>query len=379
MNKRLQAANVHFNESGTPVADSFDDVYFSNDSGCDETMHVFINGNDLLERWLNWQAAHFVIAETGFGTGLNCIIAMQQFKQFRAANPTHPLKRLIILSTEKFPLTVADLQNALAVFPSVSDEVHALAEQYPPALGGCHRMNFDAWHSSIDLWLGDVHELLPQWHCPQNGLVDAWFLDGFAPSKNPQMWTEALFSQMARLSKTGATLATFTAAGVVKRGLKEAGFAIAKRNGFGRKRDMLTGSLANPPANRVSTPWHYRYPDSPASPAQHIAIIGAGLAGSTLALALCQRGITVSLFGQAPAPADGASGNRQGGFYPQLQADQSNPALIQAHGFLYARRYYDTLAAKGLNFTWQACGVLLMGFSEEVQKRQQNLLQKTLY
>ena len=379
MSKRLQSANVHFNQSGTPVADSFDDVYFSNESGCDETRHVFINGNDLTERWLNWQSAHFIIAETGFGTGLNCIIAMQQFKQFRAANPEHPLKRLFILSTEKFPLAVADLQHALAVFPSVSEEVHALAERYPPALSGCHRMNFDAWHTSIDLWLGDVHELLPQWHCPLDGLVDAWFLDGFAPSKNPQMWTEALFTQMARLSKTGATLATFTAAGVVKRGLKEAGFEIAKRNGFGRKRDMLTGILANPPANRVATPWHYRYPDTPASPAQHITIIGAGLAGSTLALALCQRGIRVSLFGQAPAPADGASGNRQGGFYPQLQADQSNPALIQAHGFLYARRYYDALAEKGLSFTWQACGVLLMGFSEEVQKRQQNLLQKDLW
>ena len=92
MSKRLQSANVHFNESGTPVADSFDDVYFSNESGCDETRHVFINGNDLTERWLNWQSAHFIIAETGFGTSLNCIIAMQQFKQFRAANPEHPLK-----------------------------------------------------------------------------------------------------------------------------------------------------------------------------------------------------------------------------------------------------------------------------------------------
>ena len=379
MSKRLQSANVHFNESGTPIADSFDDVYFSNDSGCDETQHVFIEGNDLIERWLSWQTPHFIIAETGFGTGLNCIIAMQQFKQFRAAHPEHPLKRLFILSTEKFPLAVTDLQNALAVFPSVSKEVGALVSQYPPALTGCHRMHFDAWHTSIDLWLGDVHELLPLWHCPQDGLVDAWFLDGFAPSKNPDMWTDALFSQMGRLSKTGATLATFTAAGVVKRGLREAGFDIAKRNGFGRKRDMLTGVLTTPPARRVTTPWHYRFPDTPASAAQHIAIIGAGLAGTTLALALCQRGIKVSLFGQAPTAADGASGNRQGGFYPQLQADQSNPALIQAHGFLYARRYYDALAARGLTFTWQPCGVLLLGFSEEVQKRQQNLLHKDLW
>ena len=95
--------------------------------------------------------------------------------------------------------------------------------------------------TTLDLWIGDVHELLPQWHSPVNGLIDAWFLDGFAPSKNPDMWTDALFSQMARLSKTGTTFGTFTAAGIVKRGLAGVGFTIKKRNGFGRKRDMLTG------------------------------------------------------------------------------------------------------------------------------------------
>ncbi|GGF53722.1 bifunctional tRNA (5-methylaminomethyl-2-thiouridine)(34)-methyltransferase MnmD/FAD-dependent 5-carboxymethylaminomethyl-2-thiouridine(34) oxidoreductase MnmC [Alteromonas lipolytica] len=379
MSTRLQAANVHFNEAGTPVADSFDDVYFSNDSGCDETLHVFINGNDLTERWLTWQAPHFVIGETGFGTGLNCLIAMQAFKQFRASHPDHPLKQLYIVSTEKFPIAVEDLKRALAVFPAVAEEVNALVSLYPPALPGCHRLDFTAWHTCVDLWMGDVHELLPQWHCPLNGLIDAWFLDGFAPSKNPDMWTDALFGQMARLSKTGATFATFTAAGIVKRGLKEAGFAIVKRKGFGRKRDMLTGYLATAPARRVTTPWHYRYPATPATTREHIAIIGAGLAGSTLALALCQRGIKVSLFGHGSAPADGASGNRQGGFYPQLQADQSNPALIQAHGFLYAKRHYDGLTARELSFTYDNCGVLLLGFSEEVTKRQQNLLAKALW
>lgn len=379
MSTRLQAANVHFNDAGTPVADHFDDVYFSNDSGCDETQHVFVEGNDLAQRWQNCRTRHFTIAETGFGTGLNCLVAMRAFKQFRAANPEHPLQQLYIVSTEKFPIAVDDLTRALAVFPSVADEVAALAALYPPALPGCHRLALPDWHTTIDLWMGDVHELLPQWHCPQEGLVDAWFLDGFAPSKNPDMWTDALFSQMARLSKSGATFATFTAAGIVKRGLKAAGFTIAKRKGFGRKRDMLTGILTTAPAQRISVPWHYRYPVHCANGNEHIAIIGAGLAGSSLALTLCQRGIRVSLFGHAPHAADGASGNRQGGFYPQLQADLSNPALIQAHGFLYAKRHYDALSAQGMVFTHDTCGVLLLGFSEEVQKRQQNLLTKALW
>lgn len=378
MTNRLQTANVHFNQQGTPVADSFDDVYFSNDSGCDETLHVFINGNDLIERWQNCQQHHFVIAETGFGTGLNCLVAMQLFKQFRAQQPEHPLQKLMLVSTEKFPISAQDLKQALSVFPSMSDEVEALIANYPVPIQGCHRLEFAAWSTTIDLWLGDVHELLPQWHCPLQGLVDAWFLDGFAPSKNPDMWTEQLFSQMARLSKSGGTFATFTAAGIVKRGLKDAGFEIKKRNGFGRKRDMLTGWLAQEPQQRVSTPWHYRYPELSQSK-NHIGIIGAGLAGATLALALCQRGIRVTLFGKQPQPADGASGNRQGGFYPQLQASFSNAAQIQSHSFLFARRYYDDLQSSGAEFTHEDCGVLLLGFSEEVLKRQQKLIDNAIW
>ena len=109
-------ARVHFNEQGTPVADAFDDVYFSNDSGVDETRHVFIAANQLPERWQTHQRPHFVIAETGFGTGLNCLVAMQAFAQFRQHNPQHPLKRLYILTTEKYPLARQDMAQALAHF-----------------------------------------------------------------------------------------------------------------------------------------------------------------------------------------------------------------------------------------------------------------------
>ncbi|MDC8830634.1 bifunctional tRNA (5-methylaminomethyl-2-thiouridine)(34)-methyltransferase MnmD/FAD-dependent 5-carboxymethylaminomethyl-2-thiouridine(34) oxidoreductase MnmC [Alteromonas gilva] len=379
MTNRLRTANVHFNSLGTPVADSFDDVYFSNDSGIDETRHVFIDGNDITQRWQAWQQPHFVIAETGFGTGLNCLITMALFKQFRAANPSHPLKRLFIVTTEKYPINASDLQQALAVFPAVGPQVNKLIELYPAPLPGCHRLAFSEWHTTIDLWLGDIHDLLPQWHCPHNGLVDAWFLDGFAPSKNPDMWSDTLFTQMARLSKPGATFATFTAAGIVKRGLKAAGFSITKRKGFGRKRDMLTGELETPPARRTNAPWHYRYPTETATNNEHIAIVGAGLAGSSLALALCTRGIKVSLFGHGPGPADGASGNRQGGLYPQLQASLSNPAQIQAHGFLYAKRYYDALSAAGLAFEHDNCGVLLLGFNDEVKRRQQKLINNDIW
>ena len=238
---KSRTAQVYFNDSGTPVADDFDDVYFSNDSGIDETHHVFIAGNDIPARWLAHTRRDFVIAETGFGTGLNCLVAMQAFAAFRAEHPEHPLKQLFILSTEKFPMARDDLARALTAFPVLEEAAKALLNNYPLSIQGCHRLHFDEFHTTLDLWIGDVHELLPQWHVPPRGMIDAWFLDGFAPGKNPDMWTEALFSQMARVSRQGATFGTFTAAGIVKRGLRDAGFVVEKRKGFGRKRDMLGG------------------------------------------------------------------------------------------------------------------------------------------
>lgn len=116
MTEPLRSANVHFNDQGTPVADAFDDVYFSNDSGIQETEHVFMQGNDIAARWQACTQPHYVIAETGFGTGLNCLVAMLAFARFRDANPDHPLKRLHILSTEKFPIAASDLTRALSVF-----------------------------------------------------------------------------------------------------------------------------------------------------------------------------------------------------------------------------------------------------------------------
>ena len=376
-------AQVHFNESGTPVADHFDDVYFSNDSGIDETQHVFVAGNDLAERWQQWRNPTFVIAETGFGTGLNFLVAMRAFNEFRAANPDHPLKRLYFITTEKFPLPQQDMQRALEAFPALKDEAQALASLYPMGLEGCHRLHFDNHSTTLDLWIGDVHELLPQWHSPVNGLIDAWFLDGFAPSKNPDMWTDALFSQMARLSKTGTTFGTFTAAGIVKRGLAGVGFTIKKRNGFGRKRDMLTGVFDQDHENvqhklRLPAGPYYRYVNGSLDKTSKVAVVGSGLAAATACLALVKRGICTTLYFDGDTLASGASGNPQGGFYPQLHSEASIASRIQAHSFLYARQAYDHTVehAKvcGLaDVAHDFCGVIQLSFNDKVAERQNRL------
>ncbi len=376
-------AQVHFNESGTPVADHFDDVYFSNDSGIDETQHVFVAGNDLAERWQQWRNPTFVIAETGFGTGLNFLVAMRAFNEFRAANPDHPLKRLYFITTEKFPLPQQDMQRALEAFPALKNEAQALASLYPMGLEGCHRLHFDNHSTTLDLWIGDVHELLPQWHSPVNGLIDAWFLDGFAPSKNPDMWTDALFSQMARLSKTGTTFGTFTAAGIVKRGLAGVGFTIKKRNGFGRKRDMLTGVFDQDHENvqhklRLPAGPYYRYVNGSLDKTSKVAVVGSGLAAATACLALVKRGICTTLYFDGDTLASGASGNPQGGFYPQLHSEASIASRIQAHSFLYARQAYDHTVehAKvcGLaDVAHDFCGVIQLSFNDKVAERQNKL------
>ena len=376
-------AQVHFNESGTPVADHFDDVYFSNDSGIDETQHVFVAGNDLAERWQQWRNPTFVIAETGFGTGLNFLVAMRAFNEFRAANPDHPLKRLYFITTEKFPLPQQDMQRALEAFPALKDEAQALASLYPMGLEGCHRLHFDNHSTTLDLWIGDVHDLLPQWHSPVNGLIDAWFLDGFAPSKNPDMWTDALFSQMARLSKTGTTFGTFTAAGIVKRGLAGVGFTIKKRNGFGRKRDMLTGVFDRDNENvqhklRLPVGPYYRFTNDSLDKTSKVAVVGSGLAAATACLALVKRGISTTLYFDGDTLASGASGNPQGGFYPQLHSEASIASRIQAHSFLYARQAYDHTIehakACGLaDVAHDFCGVIQLSFNDKVAERQNKL------
>ena len=416
-------AQVHFNENGIPVADHFDDVYYSNDSGINETQHVFIQGNDLHQRWALWDKPHFNIAETGFGTGLNFLVVMHEFKLFRHANPHHPLKRLFFLTTEKYPLPKADIQRALATFETLQTETDALMAVYPIGLDGCHRLHFAAFDTTLDLWIGDVHQLLGQWHSPEEGLVDAWFLDGFAPSKNPDMWTDALFEQMARLSKNDTTFATFTAAGIVKRGLAHVGFAIRKRAGFGRKRDMLTGRFQLTSANEIesnnietsahfspqSVPFsspettknkhihklrlpegpYYRYNTVPLSEEHHVVVVGSGLAAATMCLALTKRNIRVTLCFDGDSLAQGASGNPQGGFYPQLHSEASIASRLQAHCFLYARDYYDSVS---FNSKLQAstkesdtdletstekydfCGVIQLRFNDKVGVRQTKLV-----
>ncbi|SFN30438.1 tRNA 5-methylaminomethyl-2-thiouridine biosynthesis bifunctional protein [Izhakiella capsodis] len=370
-NLSVEQASLSWNEQGTPVSRAFDDVYFSNQNGLEETRHVFLGGNQLPVRFSSHPHPLFTVAETGFGTGLNFLALCQSFTDFTRHNPQARLKRLHFISCEKFPLTAADMAQAHQAWPELALWSKALIGQWPQALPGCHRLLLDDGRITLDLWYGDINQLIDTFDDSLQHQIDAWFLDGFAPAKNPDMWTPALFDCMARMGREGATLATFTAAGFVRRGLQQAGFVIEKRKGFGRKREMLCGTLSQLRAPQQRTPWYRR----PAGHDGDIAIIGGGIASALLALALLRRGRRVILYSDASAPAEGASGNRQGALYPLLNPQDAALKRFFPTAFTFARRCFDTL---DFSFEHQWCGVTQLGWDEKSQRKIDKMLEMTM-
>jgi tRNA 5-methylaminomethyl-2-thiouridine biosynthesis bifunctional protein len=347
-----------------PLSTRYDDVYFSRHNGRAETEHVFVRGNALPQRLAAWKEPRpFVIGETGFGTGLNMLCAWACFDACAPAGA-----RLHLVSTERYPLSRADLTRALAAWPDLAPRAERLVRQWPEPVEGVHRLLLDE-RVTLDLHFGDAAERLAL----LEGWVDAWFLDGFAPAKNPQMWRPELFAAMAACSRPGATFATFTCAGVVKRGLAEAGFAWRKVPGYGRKREMLTGEIASPSAEAVAarrkrTPW---FSPPPPRPARHVAVIGAGIAGSSVARALARRGIGVTLLDRE-APGAGGSGNRQGVLYIKLAAEANDHSRFYLAGLQYTLRWLTQLDPH--HALWSPSGLLQLAMNEREQSRQARFL-----
>lgn len=350
----LANATIHFNDQGTPVATNFDDIYFSNDGGLAETDYVFLQQNRLPERWATHQKTFFHILETGFGTGANFLLSWHRFRQHLASHPDASCQRLYFTSFEKYPLSASDLEQALAVHTALQVQCAQLLAAYPPPIPGCFRLVFDDGSVVLDLWQGDVNTLLSQ--VPQQNKVDAIFLDGFAPAKNPDMWQPTLFQQLHRLSHEHTTLATFTCAGVVKRGLQDAGFTIQKVKGFGKKREMLI-------ANASAAP-------TPVIEVGPVTIIGGGIAALCAALTLVERGVAVTLLCADAAVAQGASHNRQGALYPNLPVTLTANGAWHCHAFYFARQFYQRCRERGLDFPLAYTGLLHLASTPQLAERQ---------
>ena len=317
---KITLAQIRWSDEGVPFSTEFDDYYFSTDDGLTEIEHNFIKPNHLLSRFTaTAEQQTFRLVETGFGSGLNFIKTVALWLEVAPRQA-----QLHFISFEKHPMSLDDLSQVHRLLPEnenpLIDIAAELRQHYPVLLPGWHDVYLFDKRIRLTLWLGDVLKGLSE--LSTNNLVDAWFLDGFAPAKNPQMWQPGLYQQMARLSHLESTFSTFTAAGDVRRNLMKVGFKVEKSTGFGKKREVCFGQLAQQRSHSLKAPWFARplALDLEKS-AKKAIIVGAGLAGAAVAYKLAVEGWQVAVLEAEHDCATQASGNLAGTVHPLITAD----------------------------------------------------------
>jgi tRNA 5-methylaminomethyl-2-thiouridine biosynthesis bifunctional protein len=332
----LTPARLRFTQQGVPYSEAFDDVYHSAAGAVGQARHVFIDGNHLTERWAGRR--RFVILETGFGAGINFLATWQAWRR----DSRRP-RRLHYVSIERHPFSLADASSIFAGLPELRGEAAELEARWPTLVPGAQRIELDAGGVVLTLFFADVAVARDL-----RLAADAFYLDGFAPAKNPDMWTPALMRSLARLAAPGATAATWSVASAVRHALEETGFAVEKQPGFGDKKEMLVARYVK--SGRV-----------PSGSERNIAtVIGAGLAGAAVCERLCARGWNVTLLERHAGPAKEASGNHAGAFHPLVSPDDSVFARVTRAAFLASLQRWPSLGAR-----WDPCGVLQLARDEK--------------
>lgn len=354
----LEPADIAFDDDGLPRSRTYGDCYHPREGAQEQARHVFLAGNDLPARWRGRQ--DFTIVETGFGLGLNFLATWAAWRE----DPQR-CTRLHMVSIEAHPVRPEDLARAHAGGQwAGSAAAAALRAAWPEAEPGLHLLEFD--DGAVRLWLalGDVAHWLPRLRVR----ADAFFLDGFAPSRNPRMWAPPVYTALARLAAAQATAATWSAARAVRDGLERAGFQVHAAPGFGRKRDMSTavfaprrGPRSEPrrmPAWPVSaTASADTGPSRAATPTRHALVIGAGLAGAAAAAALARAGWRCTVLERHTEPACEASGNPAGIFHAGSGHGEHRHAELLAQAARLAARRYRRLFEEG-RVRGAACGLV---------------------
>ena len=343
MSPRLPPApELEWVDASSPRSSGFEDLYFSQRGGLAETECVFIDGCHLPEGWRGRD--RFAIAELGFGTGLNVLAV---WKAWLSTKKTHAI--LHVSTVEAYLCDRADAARALRAFPEVAPLSDKLLARWPVRARAPQRLWFPEDGFCLDVHIGEAAEVLPQW----SGRFDAWFLDGFAPSRNPAMWSDPVLDEVRRLSAPGARVASFTVAGAVRRGLQARGFVVEKKPGFGAKRERLE---ARAPEDTWESEAEVRgdpgltYPCRAVHP-RRVGIVGGGIAGAAAADALKRRGVTATVF-----DAEGgnrASGNPVGLVAPRLDRGEGPLREVYLAAYLHAIDVYRSLGDAVLG----ACGV----------------------
>nr|WP_311529366.1 bifunctional tRNA (5-methylaminomethyl-2-thiouridine)(34)-methyltransferase MnmD/FAD-dependent 5-carboxymethylaminomethyl-2-thiouridine(34) oxidoreductase MnmC [uncultured Ralstonia sp.] len=362
MPRGLALATPQLTSDGTPFSAQYDDVYHSTEGGLAQAHHVFLGGNRLPGAWQG--KSTFTIVETGFGQGLNFLATWAAWRD----DPQH-CARLDFVSIEKHPFDRASLSIVHPRSGALASLAETLRQSWPVPVPGVHRLVFEGGRVTLTLLFGDAMEVLPQLSCA----ADAFYLDGFSPAKNPDLWQPRVFRQLARVARAGATLATYTAAGFVRRGLQEAGFEAHRAPGFGTKRDMTIAQF----------PTHWRTRRGPAEAPvwseRHAIVLGAGLAGCSVAERLASRGWRITLIDANDGPACGTSAHRAAAMHPHVSIDDSVLSRLSRAGNLLARRHWNALDRAGIATGFRPTGVLQLAEHADDAIDQQRVVQALGY
>lgn len=355
--QRLTPARLSFTPEGVPYSAEYDDVYHSAAGAGAQARHVFLAGNGLPERWQGRE--RFVILETGFGLGNNFLSTWQAWRDDPAR-----CERLWFVSLEKHPLSLDDWQR-LPREPGLQALAEAVARQWPPLLGGWHRLEFEHGRVQLLLYWGEALQGLEQWQ----GEADAVYLDGFAPAKNAELWQTPLLGRVVEKMAPDTTLATYSAARSVRDTLTALGLTVQRRAGFAAKRDMTTASKSG---TAVVTPavMTTKGFDRPGC----VTVLGAGLAGCSVANRLAARGCRVRLVDALPGLAQATSGNRMGAIQPLFARRDSVAAQWTRSAFFDTLRTASRLRFQGLEIVGQFDGLLHLAKDEHDAQKMQDLL-----
>ncbi len=345
-------------KENTPISTLYNDVYYSSISGINETNYVFLEHNQLAKRFLELKDnEHFIIAETGFGSGLNFLATLNLWRSIVKTKA-----KLFFISFEKHPLKPIDLEKTLSNFPTLA--VKELLEQYYLPLQSGHRLYF-APNVYLNLVIGDIKNTLNT----QNFIANAWYLDGFTPTKNIDMWNISVIEEIARHSSPGTTFATFSANSMVRKLLIHHGFMVHKDKGFA-KREMLYGEYTTPLLHSNDyKPWF----SVPKNTTNKIIIIGCGISGAATAYSLAKRGYDVTIYEKAN---ELDSGNDQMILYGNFSGNYTPLLEISYSGYRYSHNLIKSLLTE--NVDYQACGVIQLAHNQTQLAQQQKILASSI-
>jgi len=354
----IQPARLDWLPDGSVRSEDYNDIYFSRDGGPGESNHVFVDCQLTSERIKKNPV--FCIGELGFGMGLNFLNTWQRFKFLNGS-------RLIYYSYEKHPLTISQIRRSLGAYPELSGLGEELILQYPALIKGFHTLNFDNGKITLVLGFGDALELLRQ----TNRLSIAfhsWYLDGFSPVKNPEMWNSDLFKEISRLSELGTSVSSYSVAGSVRKNLDDQGFEVKKITGFAGKKEMLLGLKRRKTEVSKDQPW-FQLPSRIDHANPSAIIIGGGLAGTAIAHSLASRGWNVKLFERGSNLAPEASGNSLGILMPVIAGSYSPLCHFSHLAFDYTSRKIRKMESMGYPLGGKRTGVLKIPHNKKEENR----------